>query len=107
MRQIFHFCTFGAMLASWLVSWGAQAMMAPKYERVRALTAALDHLSEIAHVLEGPIDKIEYVGSEVRFSAGQCFVPVIVTYEAGRDAAGRPVLGGGDYQATVGKMQCR
>jgi hypothetical protein len=36
MRMIFPFCA----LAGLLVSLGAQAMMAPKFERVRALSTA-------------------------------------------------------------------
>jgi hypothetical protein len=98
MRLIFTCCALGAILAS----SAAHAMMAPKFERARALWAALEHLSEISSMLAEPIDKIEYVDGVVRFSAGHCFVPVTVEYGAGSAASGPPALGGGSWSATVG-----
>jgi hypothetical protein len=80
----------------------ALAAMAPKFERVEQLAAALDHLSEIAHLLDEPIDHIDITQDEVRFFAGRCYVPAIV-----RNAADDHGLGGRiSYIAEVGKLHC-
>src|SRR5215470_15133816 len=101
MRRVLGCCAAAALFAA----WQAQAMMAPKYERARALAAAFDHLSEIAALLADPIDRIEFVDGVVRFSAGRCFVPVRVDYDSGPSSP--PLPGGGGWNATVGVMQCR
>lgn len=81
-------------------------MMAPKWECVRALEAAFNHLSEIAGLLDEPINKIEFVDRELRFSDGQSFVPVFITYYREPDSSGRTdYLGGGDYRARIGEKQ--
>jgi hypothetical protein len=56
----------------------ALARMAGKFERVGFLAAALDHLSEAAHMLQDPISAIEVHGNQVFFVAGSCHVTVTV-----------------------------
>jgi pyruvoyl-dependent arginine decarboxylase (PvlArgDC) len=103
MRMLFVSTAVGLILAS----TGAQAMMAPKFERARALGAAIEHMWEIASILPGPIEKIEYVGGGFRFSAGRCFVPVSVRYQSAPDGSHVAVTGAGAWNASVGKMQCQ
>lgn len=93
----------GLLLGVTLVSFDAQAMMAPKFERARALAAAIEHLQDVSSMLDDPIDKIEYVDDAFRFWAGKCFVPVAVEYLTG---GGTAPPGGGTWSATVGKLQC-
>ena len=81
-------------------------MMAPKYERVRLLKSALEHLSEIAGQLDDPIDRIELVRDEVRFVAGESFVPVSIAAEGStKNAKGATPVGGGRYSATIGQKR--
>ncbi len=81
-------------------------MMAPKYERVRLLKVALEHLSEIAGQLDDPIDSIEIHRDEVRFSAGESFVPVMITSQgSGKKSSGAVVVGGGRYGASIGQKR--
>jgi hypothetical protein len=100
MRLFFASFLLGAIL----VSFESRAMMAPKFERARALAAAIEHLQEISSMLEDPIDKIGYVGDAFRFWAGKCFVPVTLKYLTG---GGTAPPGGGTWNATVGRLQCR
>ncbi len=83
----------------------AQAAVALKFQRASQLGAALEHLNEIASLLVDPIERIEYVGNEVHFVAGKCYVPVIIgmkplTPKELQIAA--PV----EYTAQVGPAQC-
>jgi hypothetical protein len=80
------------------------ARMAPKYERVSFLGAALDRLSEISGLLEEPIEKIEVRGDQVYFVAGRCSVAVAV---AENSAPWPPMTPGrGTYRAQVGARVC-
>ena len=104
MRKLVAACAVALIL----VPNGARSMMAPKYERARALWAAMQHLQEITSLLADPIDKIEYVDGVFRFSAGKCFVPVEVAFESGSDGSNQPPpLGGGSWSAAVGKPTCQ
>ena len=79
------------------------AALAPKFDRVEQIEAALQYLREISSSLSGPIDKIDYSRGEVRFSAGSCFVPVIVTpVPMSQNRVGKT-----DYTASVGKLTCQ
>ena len=103
-RRVFCVVRIAAAISALtLVSSEAQAMMLAKYERISQLGAAFAQLSNIAALLSDPIDKIEYVGDEFRFSAAKCFVPVIVTLDQGTP----PSSDGGTYHAAVGKVQCQ
>jgi hypothetical protein len=95
-----------AILAIFMLTGSAHAAMAPKFERLRHLSIALDHLNEIAHMLSEPIEKIEYLdGREVRFSGGKCFVAVTIqakplSLKELRSAASPDLVG------NVGSLQC-
>jgi hypothetical protein len=84
----------------------SQAALAPKFERSRALSEALKHLNEIAHLLNDPIDKIEFTNDEVLFIAGPCYVPVslqpklLTQGELQRGALA-------DYVTEVGTVRCK
>jgi hypothetical protein len=96
-----------SMLTLLAVCWScpmAAARMAPKYERVSFLGAALDRLSEISGLLEEPIDKIEVRGDQVYFVAGRCSVAVAVA----ENSSPWPPLapGRGTYRAQVGDRVC-
>jgi hypothetical protein len=94
-------------MAALLMPFGAAAMMAPKFERVRAFRVALEHLWEISSMLAEPIDRIEYIDGGFRFWAGKCFVPVMMEYESPSDVSKIPPPGEGSWTATVGAPQCR
>jgi hypothetical protein len=95
-----------AILAVFMLTGNAHAAIAPKFERLRHLSIALDHLNEIAHMLSEPIEKIEYFdGGEVRFSGGKCFVAVTIrakplSPKELRSAASPDLVG------NVGSLQC-
>jgi hypothetical protein len=95
-----------AILAVFMLTGSAHAAMAPKFERLRHLSIASDHLNEIAHMLSEPIEKIEYFdGGEVRFSGGKCFVAVTIrakplSPKELRSAASPDLVG------NVGSLQC-
>jgi hypothetical protein len=82
----------------------AAARMAPKYERVGFLGAALDRLSEISGLLEEPIDRIEVRGDQVYFVAGRCSVAVAVAENSAPWPPQTP--GRGTYRAQVGARVC-
>jgi hypothetical protein len=95
---------FGLAIAVFLIgSPPALAAMAPKFERVQQLAVALDHLSDIAHLLDEPIDRIDITQTEVRVFAGRCYVPVVVQNEAGAPGG---LVGRTAYTAEVGKVHC-
>jgi hypothetical protein len=94
------------MLAVLMLAGSAQAAVAPKFERLRHFSVALEHLDEVAHMLSEPIEKIEYVsGGDVRFFAGKCFVAVTIqakplTPKELRSGASPDLIG------NVGSLQC-
>ena len=66
------------------------------------LAAALDHLSEIAHLLDEPIDHIDITQDEVRFFAGRCYVAAAVR----NVTLPQGPVGRTPYAAEVGKVHC-
>ena len=95
--------TSALLLAAWsYASYAscAQAAMAPKYERRRDLGLALDHMQEVAGLLDGPIDRIEYVAPNVVFTGGRCQVTVGINYAIGSDANG-PAIPGAPRRGTA------
>lgn len=82
----------------------AAAALPPQYQRLAELRAVLDHPG-VAAAFEGrPIERIEYVRTDLyRVSAGGCHVDVRI-----RDLpTPRDVVGGRRFEARPGARTCR
>jgi hypothetical protein len=100
MRPALRFAAFSAAA---LAAWPAPAALAPNYQRLRELSAVLEHPGVVAAFGQTPIDRVEYVRTDLyRVSAGRCRLDVRIV---GLPTP-RGMVGARRFEARPGRRVC-